>query len=102
MPYGNKLSESQSFYHQGRGKIVIDSNRCFIPEVITHDVNGLLCDYDDHHLVSEIRAARWQVLSPTFMVAAGGPLHARPITYLDLDDFDLLVDREAVAVEWGR
>jgi glycosyltransferase involved in cell wall biosynthesis len=26
---------------------VIASDRCFVPEVITHDVNGLLCDYDD-------------------------------------------------------
>jgi cephalosporin hydroxylase/glycosyltransferase involved in cell wall biosynthesis len=31
----------------GRSKIVIASNRCFVPEVITHDVNGLLCDYDN-------------------------------------------------------
>lgn len=31
----------------GRGKIVIASDRCFVPEVITHDVNGLLCDYDN-------------------------------------------------------
>jgi glycosyltransferase involved in cell wall biosynthesis len=31
----------------GRGKIVIASQRCFVPEVISHDVNGLLCNYDD-------------------------------------------------------
>lgn len=30
-----------------RGKLVIGSNRCFIPEVIKHRVNGLLCNYDD-------------------------------------------------------
>ncbi len=31
----------------GRGKPVIASNRCFVPEVITHAVNGRLCRYDD-------------------------------------------------------
>jgi glycosyltransferase involved in cell wall biosynthesis len=31
----------------GRGKPVIASNRCYVPEVITDGVNGLLCDYDD-------------------------------------------------------
>lgn len=31
----------------GRGRIVIASDRCFVPEVITHGVNGLLCDYDN-------------------------------------------------------
>ncbi len=31
----------------GRGKIVIASNRCYVPEIISHDVNGLLCDYND-------------------------------------------------------
>lgn len=31
----------------GRGRIVIGSNRCFVPEAITDGVNGFLCDYDD-------------------------------------------------------
>ena len=26
---------------------MIASDRCFVPEVITHGVNGLLCDYDN-------------------------------------------------------
>jgi glycosyltransferase involved in cell wall biosynthesis len=30
-----------------RGKIVIASNRCFLPEVIAHGENGFLLDYDD-------------------------------------------------------
>ncbi len=30
-----------------RGKIVIASNKCFIPEVIKNGENGYLCDYDD-------------------------------------------------------
>lgn len=30
-----------------RGKIIIGSNRCFVPEVIQHGYNGLLCPYDD-------------------------------------------------------
>jgi glycosyltransferase involved in cell wall biosynthesis len=30
-----------------RGKTIIASNRCFIPEVIADGVNGLLCDYGD-------------------------------------------------------
>lgn len=30
-----------------RGRLVIGSNRCFVPEVIKHRYNGLLCDYDD-------------------------------------------------------
>lgn len=29
-----------------RGKPVIASNRCFVPEVIRHGYNGLMCDYD--------------------------------------------------------
>jgi len=32
-----------------RGKIIIGSNRCFIPEVIQHGYNGLLCPYEDIH-----------------------------------------------------
>jgi glycosyltransferase involved in cell wall biosynthesis len=30
----------------GRGCVVIGSNRCFLPEVITHDLNGLIVDSD--------------------------------------------------------
>ncbi len=30
-----------------RGKPVIASDRCFVPEIIAHGANGLLCDYDD-------------------------------------------------------
>ncbi len=30
-----------------RGKIVIASNQCFIPEVITHGINGFMCNYND-------------------------------------------------------
>lgn len=30
-----------------RGKVVIGSDRCFVPEVIRHRENGLLCRYDD-------------------------------------------------------
>lgn len=30
-----------------RGRIVIGSDRCFLPEVIRHNVNGLMCRYDD-------------------------------------------------------
>lgn len=29
-----------------RGKIVVASDRCFVPEVIRHGFNGLLCDYE--------------------------------------------------------
>lgn len=32
-----------------RGKIIIGSNRCFVPEVIRHGYNGLLCPYEDVH-----------------------------------------------------
>jgi glycosyltransferase involved in cell wall biosynthesis len=30
-----------------RGKVIIGSDRCFVPEVIRHGYNGLLCKYDD-------------------------------------------------------
>lgn len=30
-----------------RGRIVLSSDRCFVPEVIRHNENGLLCKYDD-------------------------------------------------------
>lgn len=30
-----------------RGKKIVASDRCFVPEVIRHDYNGLLCKYDD-------------------------------------------------------
>jgi glycosyltransferase involved in cell wall biosynthesis len=30
-----------------RAKVIIGSDRCFVPEVITHRRNGLLCKYDD-------------------------------------------------------
>jgi len=30
-----------------RGKVVVASNRCFLPEIITHGKNGFLLDYDD-------------------------------------------------------
>ena len=31
----------------GRGRVVVASDRCYVPEVITHGENGFLCDYDD-------------------------------------------------------
>lgn len=31
----------------GRGKAIIASNWCYVPEVITDGMNGLLCDYGD-------------------------------------------------------
>lgn len=30
-----------------KGKPVIASNRCFVPEIITNNNNGIMCDYDD-------------------------------------------------------
>ncbi|MEA1920814.1 MAG: glycosyltransferase [Campylobacterota bacterium] len=30
-----------------RGKIVLGSDRCFIPEVLEHEINGFICPYDD-------------------------------------------------------
>lgn len=30
-----------------RGRVVIASNRCFVPEVISHGRNGFLCEYED-------------------------------------------------------
>jgi len=30
-----------------RGKVVIASNRCYIPEIITRGKNGLMCEYED-------------------------------------------------------
>lgn len=30
-----------------RGKTIVASDRCFVPEVIRHGYNGLLCKYDD-------------------------------------------------------
>ena len=33
-----------------RGRIIIGSDRCFVPEVIRHGYNGLLCPYDDVQL----------------------------------------------------
>jgi len=30
-----------------RGRAIIGSNRCFVPEIITHGRNGLLCPYED-------------------------------------------------------
>lgn len=30
-----------------RGKIIIGSERCYMPELITHEIDGFLCPYDD-------------------------------------------------------
>ena len=30
-----------------RGKIILGSDRCFIPEVITHELDGFICPYED-------------------------------------------------------
>lgn len=30
-----------------RGRVIVGSDRCFVPEVIRHQENGLLCRYDD-------------------------------------------------------
>lgn len=38
-----------------RGRVVIGSDRCFVPEVIRHRHNGLLCKYDD--IAGWVRAA---------------------------------------------
>lgn len=30
-----------------RGKLIIGSDRCYVPELITHEIDGFICDYDD-------------------------------------------------------
>lgn len=30
-----------------RGKIIIGSERCYVPELISHEIDGFICDYDD-------------------------------------------------------
>jgi glycosyltransferase involved in cell wall biosynthesis len=30
-----------------RGRVIIGSDRCFLPEIIHHDFNGMLCPFDD-------------------------------------------------------
>ena len=30
-----------------RGKIIIGSERCYVPELITHEIDGFICPYDN-------------------------------------------------------
>jgi glycosyltransferase involved in cell wall biosynthesis len=52
-----------------RGKPVVASNRCFLPEVITHGENGLLVDFDD--IEGWVNACNRIALHPSDYTAIG-------------------------------
>jgi len=52
-----------------RGKPVVASNRCFLPEIITHGENGLLVDFDD--IEGWVNACNRIALNPSDYMAMG-------------------------------
>ena len=89
-----------------RGRIVIGSNRCFIPEVIRHGFNGLLCHYDDiqlwAHTAIEIVDApeRFAHLGKNAETDAYARFHISKVAPRYLEIFQTAISKKRLAVQW--
>ena len=87
-----------------RGKIVIGSNRCFIPEVIRHGDNGLLCPYEDVHLWARMAEEvidtpqRYAHLGRNAEIDANERFHIRKVAPKYLDIFQMAISRRKLAM----
>jgi glycosyltransferase involved in cell wall biosynthesis len=82
-----------------RGRIVIGSNRCFVPEVITSGFNGLLCQYDDiemwvHRVLQIVDAPeQFAYLGKNAELDANKRFHISKVATTYLDIFQTAISR---------
>lgn len=87
-----------------RGRVVVGSNRCFIPEVIRHGFNGLLCPYDDIALwartVTEIIDApqRYVHLGENAQTDANARFHISKVATRYLDIFQTAISKKRLSM----
>lgn len=87
-----------------RGKTIIASDRCFVPEVIRHGHNGLLCKYDD--IASWVRYATEIIDAPQAFVHLGENaladahqrFHISKVAPRYLSVFDTVIQRRKLGV----
>lgn len=86
-----------------RGKVLIGSNRCFVPEVIRHGHNGLLCPYEDIHqwarmAVEVIDAPElYAHLGANAEIDANERFHISKVARSYLDIFQMAISRKNLA-----
>lgn len=87
-----------------RGKIIIGSNRCFVPEVIRHGYNGLLCPYEDIHqwarMAVEVIDApeRYAHLGRNAEVDANERFHISKVALNYLDIFQMAISKKKLGM----
>lgn len=87
-----------------RGKKIVASDRCFVPEVIRHGYNGLLCKYDD--MASWVRYATEIIDAPhsfahlgeNALADAHQRFHIRKVAPRYLSIFDTVIQRRKLGV----
>ncbi|WP_418647287.1 glycosyltransferase [Thauera butanivorans] len=87
-----------------RGKKIIASDRCFVPEVIRHGHNGLLCKYDD--MASWVRYATeiidaphsFEHLGENALADAHQRFHISKVAPRYLSIFDTVIQRRKLGV----
>jgi len=87
-----------------RGKTIIASDRCFVPEVIRHGYNGLLCKYDDIaswvRYTTEIIDAphKFTHLGESALTDAHQRFHIKKVAPRYLSIFDAAIQRRKLGV----
>ena len=87
-----------------RGKIIIGSNRCFVPEVIQHGYNGLLCPYDDIALWASMATKvidapeNYAHLGKTAEIDANKRFHISTVAQRYLDIFQTAINKKKLGL----
>ena len=90
-----------------RGRIVIGSDRCFVPEVIRHGKNGLLCRFEDvDQWVARAIAVidcpeQYQSLGEQALKDARQRYHISAVAPRYLDIFNLAINRRRLRLKTG-
>jgi len=89
-----------------RGKVVVGSDRCFMPEILKHGYNGLLCKYDDidswvRYAVEAIdNPARFTHLGENALRDAHERFHIKVVAPRYLDIFNVAIERHRLGVRY--
>ncbi len=87
-----------------RGKIIIGSNRCFVPEVIQHGYNGLLCPYADIALWASMTTKvmdapeNYAHLGKTAEIDANKRFHISTVAQRYLDIFQTAINKKKLGL----
>lgn len=87
-----------------RGRTIVASDRCFVPEVIRHGYNGLLCKYEDistwvHHATQIIDAPeRYRHLGENALKDAQERFHISKVAGRYLDIFQTAINNRKLGV----